>query len=120
MCRKIFQKTGSRIQEVLRAFSLDSVCSPWIQCILLGFSEDQGMQCYIGYDFKTGKLHCSVNIWWDETFFPCREKGDRRITSLEVFLLEVTPIVRTSTKYFQVIQNLAKYNSKCMKIIKIV
>ena len=22
-----------------------------------------------------GKLHHSVNVWWDETFFPCQEKG---------------------------------------------
>ena len=25
-----------------------------------------------------------MNVWWDETFFPCREKRDRRITSVSV------------------------------------
>ena len=55
-----------------------------ISWVFLGFGEDQGMKCYIGYEIKTGKLHHSVNVWWDETFFPCREKGYRRITSVSV------------------------------------
>ena len=55
-----------------------------IPCVFLGFGEDQGMKCCIKYDIKTGKLHHSVQVWWDKTFFPCREKGDKRITSVSV------------------------------------
>ena len=64
-----------------------------------------------------GNLHHSVNVWWDETFFPCREKGDRRITSVSVGRhansKDIEDIFSSSPK-------LVKYNSKCLTRIKIV
>ena len=76
------------------------------------------MKCCIKYDIKTGKLHHSVQVWWDKTFFPCREKGDKRITSVSVGShansKDIKDIFPSSPEFSKIQQQVFDENQNCL------
>ena len=59
-----------------------------------------------------------MNVWPDETFFPCREKGDRRITSVSVGShansKDIEDIFSSSTEFSKIQQHVFDENQNCL------
>ena len=54
-----------------------------IPCVFLGHGEADGSKAVIVYNLQSHAIHYTTQYQIDETFFPCRPKTDRRITSCE-------------------------------------
>ena len=78
-----------------------------LPCVFLGFGDWQGRKAFLALDLRTKRVHATVTAKFDETYFPCRPAGYRRINNLDLDLSsthfedsESTPDVSLSPDMF--------------------
>ena len=57
-----------------------------LPCVFLGLGNWQGRKAFLALDLSTRRVHATVNAKFDETYFPCRPAGYRRIHNLDLDL----------------------------------
>jgi hypothetical protein len=61
-----------------------------LPCVFLGLGNWQGRKAFLALDLSTRRVHATVNAKFDETFFPCRPEGYRRIHNLDLDLSAIS------------------------------
>jgi hypothetical protein len=57
-----------------------------LPCVFLGLGDWQGRKAFLALDLSTRRVHATVTAKFDETYFPCRPAGYRRIHNLDLDL----------------------------------
>jgi hypothetical protein len=57
-----------------------------LPCVFLGLGNWQGRKAFLALDLSTRRVHATITAKFDETYFPCRPAGYRRIHNLDLDL----------------------------------
>jgi len=68
-----------------------------LPCVFLGLGNWQGRKAFLALDLSTRRVHATVNAKFDETYFPCRPEGYRRIHNLDLDLSAISHETPSST-----------------------
>jgi hypothetical protein len=57
-----------------------------LPCVFLGLGDWQGRKAFLALNLRTKRVHATVTAKFDETYFPCRPAGYRRVHNLDLDL----------------------------------
>ena len=61
-----------------------------LPCVFLGLGNWQGRKAFLALDLSTRRVHATITAKFDETYFPCRPSGYRRIQNLDLDLSSIS------------------------------